>query len=77
MRANKLFGILLTTIDNNDEIIILSDQNDITEELKFLISLSYYQKEYPIKHISYPLDGDFATFKNNLINVSTKNIYFK
>lgn len=49
MRANKLFGILLTTIDNNDEIIILSDQNHITEEVKFLISLSYYQKEYPIK----------------------------
>lgn len=74
-KLDKLLAMLLKNIDNNDEIIILSDKNGVTDEVKFVIT--YYQQQHPIKHISYPLAGDFATFKNNLIKAATKSYLFQ
>lgn len=72
---DKLLGILLTNMDSNDEIIILSDQSNVTDKVKHVIKR--YEQQRPIKHISYPLAGDFATFKNNLIKAATKRYLFQ
>lgn len=69
----KLLDTLITLIDKNDEILVLQDITnediDVTNILK-----SYGNK---ILRITARLNGDFATFKNNLIENSSKKYLFQ
>ncbi|MFC4165279.1 glycosyltransferase [Epilithonimonas zeae] len=71
--VKKLLDILIPLIDENDEIIVLQDVTkenaDVTKTLD-----SYGGK---IIRITSKLDGDFSTFKNNLISHATKQYLFQ
>jgi len=71
--VKKLLDILIPLIDNNDEIVVMQDvtkeNTDVTNILK-----SHGGK---IIRITSKLDGDFSTFKNNLISHATKRYLFQ
>ncbi|ANF51086.1 hypothetical protein A0O34_11425 [Chryseobacterium glaciei] len=67
-----LLDILLPLIDSNDEILILRDITNPDQKVGEL--LHEYQSK--IKVIEAKLDGDFATFKNKLIeNAKSKYLF--
>lgn len=72
---NKLLEILVKNIDKNDELIVLSDKSNVTDEVMSIIQ--FYQNKYPVLHISYQLEGDFASFKNKLISKASKKYLFQ
>ncbi len=72
---DNLLRILSSKIGQNDEIIILSDKSNVTEEVKSVIKR--YQTGRSVTHISHPLEGDFASFKNILISNATKKYLFQ
>ncbi|RZJ48745.1 MAG: glycosyltransferase [Flavobacterium sp.] len=70
---SELLNTLLPLIDDKDEVIVLQD---ITHEsLAVSKLLESYQNK--IIHIKSKLNGDFATFKNNLITAATKDYLFQ
>lgn len=70
---SELLNTLLPLIDNKDEVIVLQD---ITQEsLAVSELLESYQNK--IIHIKSKLNGDFSTFKNNLINAAKKDYLFQ
>ncbi|WP_379966132.1 glycosyltransferase [Epilithonimonas sp. UC225_85] len=69
----KLLDTLIPLIDRNDEIIVLQDITNENFEVTAILE-SYGKK---IKRIKSSLNGDFATFKNNLIKESTKKYLFQ
>lgn len=71
--VKKLLDTLIPLIDNNDEIIVLQDVTN--ENAEVTESLESYGKE--IKRITGKLNGDFATFKNKLIQQATKKYLFQ
>ncbi len=63
--VTSLINFLLVRVDIEDEIIIQYDSDSVTKEVKdYLTIISDLQKQ--IKVISFPLNKDFASFKNNL-----------
>ncbi len=70
---DRLLKFLLSHKDPDDEVIVLSDKENTTQEVYKIIDL--YKEE--IKPVSYPLNGDFASFKNNLIQYSTGDYLFQ
>lgn len=67
---NRLLNQLTSTITNGDEIVIQLDST-ATATVKFIVD------KYPnVKCHTFSLDKDFATFKNNLKNVCTKDYIF-
>lgn len=61
----KLTNFLQSRIEEEDEVIIQYDTNGVTKEvLDFLIIFGEINKQTKI--VSFPLNKDFATFKNNL-----------
>jgi glycosyltransferase involved in cell wall biosynthesis len=63
--VTSLINFLLVRVDTEDEIIIQYDSDSVTKEVKdYLTIISDLQKQ--IKVISFPLNKDFASFKNNL-----------
>ncbi|TJZ60749.1 glycosyltransferase [Sphingobacterium olei] len=67
-----LLDILVPLIDERDEIIVLQDINPENMQVSALIN------QYPsIKCIQSRLNGDFASFKNNLIAHATKTYIFQ
>lgn len=72
----RLTNCLLSNIDDNDEVIILSDKSNVTAEVLSVID-KLEKSIRPIKHISYSLNGDFATYKNNLIDHATSDYLFQ
>ncbi len=63
--VTSLINFLLLRVDTEDEIIIQYDSDSVTKEVKdYLTIISDLQKQ--IKVISFPLNKDFASFKNNL-----------
>lgn len=61
----ELTNFLQNKIDGEDEIIIQYDTNGVTKEvLDFLTIFGDINKQTKI--VSFPLNKDFATFKNNL-----------
>ena len=61
----KLLYFLHKHIDKNDEIIVQCDQGNTTPEVYKVLNI---WKNGPLKIIEFPLNGDFASFKNNLKN---------
>lgn len=63
--VTSLINFLLVRVDTEDEIIIQYDSDSVTKEVKdYLTIISDLQKQ--IKVIPFPLNKDFASFKNNL-----------
>ncbi len=63
--VTSLINFLLVRVDTEDEIIIQYDSDSVTKEVKdYLAIISDLQKQ--IKVIPFPLNKDFASFKNNL-----------
>jgi glycosyltransferase involved in cell wall biosynthesis len=61
----SLINFLLVRIDSEDEIVIQYDSEAATKEvIGYLNVIKDLQKQ--IKIISFPLNKDFASFKNNL-----------
>jgi glycosyltransferase involved in cell wall biosynthesis len=70
---SQLLNTLLPLVDKKDEVIVLQDTTNKNKEVAAI--LDTYGKK--IIRIEARLDGDFATFKNNLINAATKDYLFQ
>jgi glycosyltransferase involved in cell wall biosynthesis len=66
---NRLLKELIEGKEPGDEIIIQLDDK-ATDKVKFVVD------SYPVKSITFPLNNDFATFKNNLKNNCTGDYIF-
>ena len=66
---NRLLKQLTEGKELGDEIIVQLD-NTATDKVKFVVD------SYPIKSITFPLNKDFAAFKNNLKNNCTGDYIF-
>jgi glycosyltransferase involved in cell wall biosynthesis len=65
----KLLLFLTSHIDTEDEIVVQCDQGNTTLEVYKVIDSFQFAPvgfEDPIKVIEFPLNADFASFKNNL-----------
>lgn len=71
----KLLNVLRTTIKNDDEIILQFDSDKVTEEVRGVGKL-YSERIPTLKVIEFPLNNDFASFKNNLKTHCTKEWIF-
>ena len=71
--VKKLLDILIPLIDKNDEIIVMQDITKENPDVTKILD-SYGIK---IVRITSRLNGDFSTFKNNLISHSTKRYLFQ
>jgi glycosyltransferase involved in cell wall biosynthesis len=67
---DRLLEQLLITIREEDEIVVQMDIN-ATEEVKAVVS------KYKLMNYFHPLNNDFATFKNNLSELCTKDVIFQ
>lgn len=79
--AEELYNLLtsmLISIDDNDEVIILRDMTKTTEMVDKIIKsfISLYKPEQ-LKVVESSLNGDFATFKNNLIEHADGDYLFQ
>ena len=68
IELEKLLSFLVKHIDENDEIIVQCDKGNTTPEVyKVLDSFKApVGLKDPLKVIEFPLNRDFASFKNNL-----------
>lgn len=63
--VTSLINFLLVRVDSEDQIVIQYDTDSVTKEVvDYLTIIGDIQKQ--IKVISFPLNKDFASFKNNL-----------
>ena len=69
----RLLKFLIFSIDPIDDIIILSDNKKVTPKVLQIINM--YIKR--IRHISYPLNNDFGTFKNNFLKFASGDYLFQ
>ena len=71
VELEKLLSFLIKHIDEEDEIVVQCDQgNTIPEVYKVLDSLNQ-------SYIEFPLNGDFASFKNHLKEQCTNKWIFQ
>ena len=68
VELEKLLSFLIKHIDENDEIVVQCDQGNTTHEVHKVLGTFKAPKglKDPLKVITFPLKGDFASFKNNL-----------
>ena len=68
---DKLLDILSKTISEDDEVIIQLDSEKVTDSVRKVCDV--YKEKIPfVKVIEFPLNNDFSSFKNNLINHCSK-----
>ncbi|MFC0515406.1 glycosyltransferase [Mucilaginibacter angelicae] len=72
-QLNELLVQLLASIDKNDEVIILQDITQEDEKTTAVIE-KYKQR---VLHLKEKLNGDFASFKNNLIQNASCDYLFQ
>ncbi len=72
----KLLNFLQTNIRKEDEIVIQYDESSATDEVKDYLTLmdSMHSNH---KVIGFPLNKDFASFKNNLKSHCSKDYIFQ
>lgn len=80
IELNNLLNFLLLHIDDNDEVIVLRDISKTNYDVHHI--LMEYTLAFKEKGISYgimdtELNGDFASFKNNLISMSSGDYLFQ
>ena len=68
VELEKLLSFLTSHIDENDEIIVQCDQGNTTHEVHRVLGNFKAPKGFkdPLKVITFPLNGHFSNFKNNL-----------
>ena len=64
-----LLNFLQTNIRKEDEIVIQYDETSVTDEVKEYVTLMDSMHSNHIV-VGFPLNKDFASFKNNLKSVS-------
>jgi hypothetical protein len=64
----KLVDFLKNRIKKDDEILIQYDETSVTDAIKNYLTILSQLHTNTIKVIGYPLNNDFASFKNNLKN---------
>jgi glycosyltransferase involved in cell wall biosynthesis len=69
VELDRLLKQLTNNIKSKDEIVVQLDIT-ATQEVKDVVS------KYKLINYIYPLNGDFASFKNNLKNICTKEWIF-
>jgi hypothetical protein len=63
----QLIDFLKNRIDTDDEILIQYDEDSATDAVKNYLKI-ITQLHTSVKVIGFPLNGDFASYKNNLKN---------
>jgi glycosyltransferase involved in cell wall biosynthesis len=72
---DKLLHTLSKKITADDEVIVQLDVDKVTDSVRKVCSM--YQEKIPsFKVIEFPLNNDFASFKNNLLNHCSKKWIF-
>ena len=64
----KLINFLHPRLKKEDEILIQYDETSVTNAVKQYLQIISQLHPNEIRVISYPLNNDFASFKNNLKN---------
>ena len=72
----KLLSILNSNMRSDDEIVIQVDSSKVTIEV-IEVAEEYVSMSSRIKLVKYPLNRDFASFKNNAYKQCTKNYIFQ
>ena len=72
----KLLNFLQNTIKSDDEIVIQYDESSVTDEVMEYVSL-LDKMHSNHKVIGFPLNKDFASFKNNLKSHCSKDYIFQ
>lgn len=62
---NLLLEYLISNITDDDEIIIQSDSEKVTDEVEDVIA-NYIDKFSRLVYVKFPLNNNFSDFKNNL-----------
>ena len=71
----KLVDFLSTKINKEDEVVIQYDEQSVTPEVLEYLNLQKMMHNHTI--IGFPLNKDFASFKNNLKSNCTKDYIFQ
>lgn len=74
---NNLLTSLTPLIEEDDEILILRDETKSNEEVIKVINDHISRNPERIRTISKPLNKDFASFKNALIDFANGNYLFQ
>jgi esterase/lipase len=70
----NLVNFLHPRIEKNDEILIQYDEDSVTKGVMDYLTILTQLHTNQIKVIGFPLNGDFASYKNNLKN-NAKGIF--
>jgi hypothetical protein len=68
IEITKLVDFLKDKIGREDEILIQYDENNVTDAVKSYLTILSQLHTDRIKVIGFPLNNDFASYKNNLKN---------
>lgn len=68
---DKLLSILSRKVSEDDEVVVQLDSDKVTDNVRKVCSI-YQEKMSNIKVIEFPLNNDFASFKNNIVHHCTK-----
>jgi len=74
---NSLLNFLLLNIDENDEVIVLRDMTKTNMEVTELIVKYHEVFKHRMISLDFSLNGDFATFKNKLIEHASGDYLFQ
>ena len=75
IELEKLLYTLSKNITDSDEVVVQLDSEKVTDDVRKVCSL--YQEKIPFMTvIEFPLNNDFASFKNNLVNHCSKEWVF-
>jgi hypothetical protein len=64
----KLINFLHPRIKKDDEILIQYDEDSVTQQVKDYLNVIQQIHSSNVKVIGFPLNNDFASYKNNLKN---------
>ena len=72
---DKLLNIIRINLKEEDEVVVQLDSEKTTDEVRSVVKKYEYILP-PLKVIEFSLNGDFASFKNNLKSHCTKEWIF-
>lgn len=75
IELTELLEFLLPRIDENDEVLIQCDSDGVTPEVSQFVKIQE-RLDTRIKVIEFPLNKDFASFKNNMITHASGDYCF-
>ena len=74
---DSLLNFLLLNIDKEDEVIVLRDMTKTNEDITKLMIKYHNIFGNRIMSLDFSLNGDFATFKNQLIELASGDYLFQ